>query len=55
MAMDELALEAFERRAKEAEERLARIEKQVSSNAGGGGIATELGFRGLPSDRKTAR
>merc|ERR1712241_231479 len=36
MAMDELALEAFERRAKEAEERLARIEKQVSSNAGGG-------------------
>ncbi|QDZ17891.1 hypothetical protein HOP50_01g03970 [Chloropicon primus] len=34
--MNDLALEGFERRAKEAEERLARIEKKIASKSGGG-------------------
>ena len=34
--MNALSVEAFERRAKEAEDRLGRIEKKLASRSGGG-------------------
>mmetsp|Transcript_14 Transcript_14/g.39 ORF Transcript_14/g.39 Transcript_14/m.39 type:complete len:100 (-) Transcript_14:48-347(-) len=40
--MNELSMEAFERRATEAEDRLSLLEKKLASKASGGGVSEDM-------------
>merc|ERR1712144_121716 len=41
-AMNELSMEAFERRATEAEDRLSLLAKKLASKASGGGVSEDM-------------